>query len=264
MWGSMMEVVILAGGLPSSINEEPDSIPKPMAEIGGRPLLWHIMKFFSQYGLTDFIICAGYKSYVIKQYFLNYYIYKSDITVDLAKNKVTVHNKVTEPWSVTVLDTGINASTAKRVKKAVPYVEGDDFIVCYGDCLSDINVKSLINSHSENGRIMTASVAKPTGRNTIMDIAKSGDIEGNCIPPQDIHNAWVNACTMVVNKRIFGCIENVSGTFETDVLNKLAKLHEVSAFYHSGFWCPVETVRDRNNMQKLWDTGNAPWKIWND
>ncbi|HCR44637.1 MAG TPA: glucose-1-phosphate cytidylyltransferase [Ruminococcaceae bacterium] len=259
-----MEVVILAGGLPSSISEQPDGIPKPMAEIGGRPLLWHIMKSFSQYGLTDFIICAGYRSYVIKQYFLNYYVYKSDITVDLAKNKVTVHNKVTEPWAVTILDTGVNSSTAERVKQAAPYLEGDDFIVCYGDCLSDININSLIDSHSKDGHIMTAAVAKPTGRNTIMNIVQPGDIKGSCIPSSDIHNAWVNACTMVVNKRIFAQLEDMRGTFETDVLNRLAQIHEVSAFYHDGFWCPVETVRDRNHMQQLWESGHAPWKIWND
>lgn len=259
-----MKVVILAGGQPSSISEKQYGIPKPMAEIGGKPLLWHIMKLFAHYGLTDFIICAGYKSSVIKQYFLNYYIYKSDITVDLAKNNVTIHKIETEPWTVTVLDTGINATTAERVKKVEPYIDDDNFIVYYGDCISDIDIHSLIELHNKSGHIMTATVAKPTGRNTIINVGDSAEINSDLFSTQNIHNAWVNACTMVVNKRIFEDRNNFKGQFETDTLNKLAKLHEVTAYHHDGFWCPIETTRDRDNMQSLWDTGSAPWKIWDD
>lgn len=259
-----MQVVILAGGLPSSINAEPESIPKPMLEIGGRPLLWHIMKSYAQFGLNDFIICAGYKADLIKQYFLNYYIYQSDITVDLAKNKVTIHNKVTEPWSVTVLNTGLNATTAERVRQVKPYIDADSFIVSYGDCLSNIDINALLLSHKQNKCIMTAAVANPTGRNTVLDIDEAGKIKGSNPFVHTAGNAWVNACTMVVTTEIFQYLDDTCGTFETDVLNKLSLLHEVSAFYHTGFWSPVETVRDRNQMQYLWENGKAPWKIWKD
>ncbi|MCH4240052.1 MAG: NTP transferase domain-containing protein, partial [Oscillospiraceae bacterium] len=260
----MMKLVILAGGLPSSINEESQGVPKPMVDIGGKPLLWHIMKYFAQYGIHDFIICAGYKSDLIKQYFMNYYIYRSDITVNLAENKVTIHNNKTEPWDVTVLDTGLTATTAARVWQVKEYVGTKPFLITYGDCLSDISVRHLLQAHSESGHILTVAVARPTGRNTVLQIGKSGEIENNALQPGTSAGAWVNACTMVTDNRIFHYVHQEQETFEKDVLNELAENHEATAYFHSGFWCPVETVRDRNFVTQLWDSGAAPWKIWKD
>lgn len=260
----MTKLVILAGGLPSSINEEPQSVPKPMVDIGGKPLLWHIMKYFAQYGIDAFIICAGYKSDLIKQYFMNYYIYRSDITVNLAENKVTIHNHVTEPWDVTVLDTGLTATTATRVQQVKDYVGDEPFLITYGDCLSDIAVDKLLQAHSESGHILTAAVARPTGRNAALSIDKSGEIEGRFQQFGSSTGAWVNACTMVTDKRIFAYTNQQHETFENDVLNKLAEAHEADAYFHSGFWCPVETVRDRNFVVQLWNSGTVPWKNWKD
>ncbi|MCI1965469.1 MAG: NTP transferase domain-containing protein [Oscillospiraceae bacterium] len=258
----MEQLVILAGGLPSSINDDPQQIPKPMIDIGGRPLLWHIMKYYSQFGIRDFIICAGYKSDVIKQYFLNYYIYRSDITIDLSKNKVELHNKITEPWYVTVLDTGIHATTASRIKQVEDYVENDVFLITYGDCLSNISVIDLKNLFKSSHKTMTVAAAAPTGRNKVLNISSSGNI---CVEKNqaDSTTSWTNACTMAADHRIFHYL-NHDDIFETETIQKLAAVHETNVFYHHGFWCPVETVRDKNYVETLWNHKKAPWKIWND
>ncbi len=257
-----MKVVLLAGGLPSTIGEEDDKMPKPMVKIGERPLLWHIMKQYACYGFNEFVICAGYKSDIIKDYFLNYYIYRSDITVDLKNNEIEIHNEVTDDWKITILDTGINSTTADRIKQVINIVEGD-FIIAYGDCISNINVKELVESHKSNNKNLTVSLAKPTGRNEIVPI-NNGNILKKGTAEYTMSDAWANACTMVTNKNIIKYINNDNDRFEIETLQKVLNKEQVNIYKHGGFWLPVETIRDKNKLQKLWDTNNAPWKIWND
>ncbi|MCQ2014186.1 glycosyltransferase family protein [Clostridium butyricum] len=255
-----MKVVILAGGLPSNISEEHDLVPKPMVNIGERPLIWHIMKLYSYYGYNDFIICAGYKSDIIKQYFLNYYIYSSDITIDLKNNNIEIHNNISEPWNVTVIDTGLNSSTADRIKLVKEYIDDENFIVCYGDCLSNININKLVEKHTLNKSILTLAIAKPTGRNLTLNIGEYGEITSE----ENKNIAWVNSCNLVVNKDIFHYLKVPHERFELETINRIAEKEKVDTFEHNGFWSPVETVRDKIIMQNMWDQGNPPWRIWKD
>ena len=258
-----MKVVILAGGLPSIIGEENEKMPKPMVQIGERPILWHIMKLFSYYGFVDFIICTGYKSDVIKDYFLNYYIYQSDITVHLKTNEVEVHNRITENWNVSIVNTGLEASTGERLRIVAPMLD-EDFVVTYGDCVSDIDVPKLMDLHRVSGKMMTVALARPTGRNAIIPTNDEGEISLAAAYKHLDGNAWVNACMMAVNPAVFTDDGYPGGRFEEDVMHYLAVRGEVNTYRHEGFWLPVETVRDRVQLQQMWDAGNAPWRVWND
>ena len=237
-----MKVVILAGGMPSNISEENDRLTKPMVKIEDRPILWHIMKSYSSYGLNDFIICTGYKAEAVKEYFLDYYIYSSDITVDLQKNDIIIHNKVSEPWKVTVVDTGLNATTGERIRKIQKYITEEAFIVCYGDCITDLNITGLLNAYKENPHLVTLS----------SDIVLENNYEAD---------AWVNTCHMVLSKEIFSYLAPKE-SFETTTINRLRKTRRVATYKHEGFWMPMETVRDKLFLDELWETGNAPWKVW--
>ncbi len=252
-----MKVVILAGGTRSTISNEQEGIPKPMAEIGGKPLLWHIMKSFSSYGFNEFIICGGYRVNLIKEYFMDYYIYQSDITVDLQNNKVEIHKNRTEDWKVTVVDTGLYSATGQRVAQIQNYIEDENFILTYGDCLSDINMTKMYDYHAAKGKIATMAVARPTGRNKALEINPEGfvvgrqrSIEGN--------QAWTNACMYVLNRKIFKIL---NGNYEMEkfLINNLADDEQVATYKHEGFWTPVETYRDRVSMENLWNAGIAPW-----
>jgi len=241
-----MKVVILAGGLPSTISEENDKIPKPMVRVGERPLLWHIMKLYSFYGYDDFIICTGFKSEIIKDYFLNYYIYESDITVDLLCNQVTIHNNISEPWKVTIVDTGLNTSTADRILKVRQFIGGEDFVISYGDCISDINIQELAETHSENKKILTLSVARPTGRNTILPV------DGHTFESGEFKcNAWVNACNIVASNLIFDIIQP-NDRFEVETINRVISMEQATIYKHEGLWAPVETLRDKEYLEEIW------------
>lgn len=257
-----MKVVILAGGLPSTVIKEDEKIPKPMAEIGTQPILWHIMKHYAHFGIKDFIICGGYKIEMIKDYFRNFYIYHSDITIDLGTNEVTLHKKVTEDWNVTIVDTGIRTSVTERLLKVKEYLEGEEnFAVAYGDCVSDIDVAKLVQMHRDNRKIMTLAVAKPVGRNRILPIVDGmfmGDRRGEMVA----ENAWVNTCNMVFSPDVFRYLKTAS-TLD-DLMEQLQKDHLVTPFFHSGFWSPMETVHDRDVLNNLWNINQAPWKIWED
>lgn len=258
-----MKTVILAGGLPSTLSEEKNNIPKPMAEIGGRPLLWHIMKQYSYYGFNDFIISTGYKADIIKDYFLNYYIYQSDITVDLATNDVTIHNNVSEPWKVTIVDTGLSTTTASRIAASQKYIDEDEFFVVYGDCLSNIPVADMLQKHKESNKMMTMAISSPAGRNRILPLTKQGNIadrKGSEIP----EDAWVNACNYVVSKEIFDIPGGLAGRLESETVHLLAKKGEVTTYKHRGFWLPVETMRDKLYLETKWEENKAEWKVWND
>lgn len=258
-----MKVIILAGGLPSTLIEEDEKMPKPMAEIGGRPLLWHIMKQYSHYGFNDFIICTGYKGNVIKDYFMNFYIYQSDITVDLQTNDVTVHRKLTEDWKVSVIDTGLNSNVIERLYMVRDYIGDEAVFVSYGDCLSDIDVKEMLEQHKREQANATFAMAHPTGRNEILEIDSKGNYSGksNHIIAQ---NAWVNACNMILEQEVFNCFSQKGRNGVASVLDCVACHQSIHTYRHDGFWSPVETARDKHLMETLWETQKAPWKVWVD
>ncbi|MBD5514086.1 MAG: NTP transferase domain-containing protein [Lachnospiraceae bacterium] len=252
-----MKVVILAGGTRSTISNEQQGIPKPMVEIGGKPLLWHIMKSFSAYGFHEFIICGGYKVSLIKEYFMDFYIYQSDITVDLQNNTVQIHKNRTEDWKVTVVDTGLYSGTGMRVAQIENYIDDDTFIVTNGDCLSDIDIKDMLAYHETKGKKATMAVARPTGRNETLQIAADGRIMRN----EDNHResqAWTNACMYVLDRKVFHIL-NGNYSLEDLLTDNLADDGQLITYKHNGFWTPVETYRDRVNMENLWNAGVAPW-----
>lgn len=252
-----MKAVILAGGTQSTINNEYEGIPKPMIEVGGRPLLWHIMKHFFRYGINDFIICGGYRIDLIKAYFMDYYIYQSDITVNLAENVIEIHKKKTEDWKVTVVDTGLYSSTAKRISLIKDYIDEDMFLTIYGDCLSDINISELISVHTREKKTATMVVAKPSGRNKLLSINNSGQIcDGN---EQDMNeHAWVNANCFLFNKDIFQYLrEEIE--LEDEFVFSLAEKQLLGTYQHRGFWSTIETRRDLMKAEHMWKTRTAPW-----
>lgn len=253
-----MKVVILAGGMQSTINNENEGIPKPMVEIGGKPLLWHIMKHFSQYGLKEFIICGGYKVDMIKAYFMDYYIYASDITVDLQNNSIEIHKKRTEDWKVTVVDTGLYSPTGQRVSKIQKYIEEDEFIVTYGDCLSDVDVNELLEEYQRSGKTATIAMAKPAGRNKLLPINHDGKLDYEQTVSFLEDYAWVNAGYFVFNKKIFSCLSDSCDLGEQFFL-KLSEQGMLSFYKHIGFWLPVETKRDLVHAENLWNASMAPW-----
>lgn len=257
----MVKVVILAGGLPSTVSEEDGKIPKPMAEIGGRPILWHIMKQYCHYGFHDFIICTGYKGEMIKRYFMDYYIYQSDITVDLRKNEVEIHRKKTEDWNVSVVDTGRHTGVFERIDRIKKYVGQETFIVAYGDCVSDIDVNKMVNYHREHGKYATVAVARPTGRNEILSIGSGNELLLKNKEYME-SNAWVNACNMVFEPEIFTYTDKQRNSYEKGLFETLSEKNEIVTYKHNGFWSPMETRRDRSDLERMWSNGDAPWKVW--
>lgn len=256
-----MKVVILAGGLPSTIAEDKQGIPKPMVEIGENPILWHIMKSYAIYGLNEFIVCAGYRKDLIKDYFNDFYIYQSDITVDLKSNTIEIHKKVTEDWKVTVVDTGLYESTGQRVNLIQKYIDGDEFIVNFGDCLSDIDIRKMLQEHKKNGKWATVAVAHPAGRNRIVDIDSDGNYIGLHDHDSEDNNAWVNAGVYVFHRNIFRYLMG-NYQLEKQLLEVLAEKQQIATYKHTGFWSPIETKRDKEQMENLWNAGMAPWKVW--
>lgn len=259
-----MKVIILAGGLPSTLIEEDEKMPKPMAEIGRRPMLWHIMKQYSYYGHNDFIICTGYKGEVIKNYFMNYYIYQSDITVDLQSNEVQIHRKATEDWKVSIIDTGREASILERLLQVCEYTDAEPVFISYGDCLSDINVNKLLEHHKKNKKIATFAVAHPTGRNEVIAIDAEGNYRG-VRRYQCRQDAWVDACNMVFEPQAFVNLkESTQKSGESTLMDYFARETDIQTYCHEGFWSPVETIRDKTKLENLWNSGNAPWMVWRD
>ena len=256
-----MKVVILAGGQGSRISEESLIKPKPLLEIGSKPIIWHIMKIYSYYGLNEFIICCGYKGYLIKEYFANYSLHTTDITVDVRNNKITVHKKKTEPWKITLVDTGDSSQTGERIKRIKKYV-GDTFCLTYGDGLSSINIKNLIKFHNKNKKLATVLAVKPAGRFGSIKI-KNNLVEQFLEKPQG-DNSWINGGFFILNKKIFKYIQENNSIWEREPLENLAKNKQLNAFKFEGFWYAMDTLRDKNYLEDLWNTKKAPWKIWND
>lgn len=257
-----MKVVILAGGKGTRISEESRVKPKPMIEIGGMPILWHIMKLYSFYGFHEFIICCGYKGQMIKEYFIHYYTYQSDSTFSLLDRKVTVHENHVEPWKVTLVNTGLDTLTAGRVLKVKDYIEEDEFMLTYGDGVSDVNIRDVLAFHHEHGRIATITTTQPPGRFGALKIdADTNQVKGFKEKAR-ADSAWVNAGFMVLNRRIFDYLGDGSEMLEAGPLEAVAKDGEMTAYKHDGFWSPMDNVRDKEYLEKLWADGEAPWKVW--
>jgi len=257
-----MKVVILAGGFGTRISEESYLRPKPMIEIGEKPILWHIMKLYSYYGYNDFIICAGYKQHIIKEWFSNYYLYNSDVTFDFSKREidVTIHSSFSEPWKVTIIDTGLQTLTGGRIKRIQQYVENERFFLTYGDGVADINIEKLLDFHKKQGSVCTLTAVQPEGRFGILDI------DGNTVKSFREKNkndmGWINAGFMVVEPEVFQYIEGDQVVFEKEPLETIAKNSKLSCYKHMGFWQCMDTMRDKEKLEKLWESNHAPWRIW--
>jgi glucose-1-phosphate cytidylyltransferase len=256
-----MKAVILAGGLGTRISEETHLKPKPMIEVGGYPILWHIMKIYSAHGVNDFVICCGYKGYVIKEYFANYFLHLSDVTFDIARNQMEVHQKKAEPWRVTLVDTGEETLTGGRLKRVANYVQNEDAIYfTYGDGVADIDLTAQLNFHRQHGKLATVTAVQPPGRYGALLL------EGDAVcgfqekPPGD--GAWINGGFFVLNPRVIDLIDGDGSSWEGKPLETLAANGELQAFEHEGFWQPMDTLRDKTHLEQLWTSGKAPWKSW--
>jgi len=255
-----MKAVILAGGLGTRISEETAVRPKPMIEIGGRPVLWHIMKIYSTHGINEFVVCCGYKGYVIKEYFANYFLHMSDVTFDMQDNRMEVHQRNAESWRVTLVDTGEETMTGGRIKRIADYVGGEDFCCTYGDGIGDVNITALIQFHKQHGKLATLTATQPPGRFGALNLDGSNVI-GFQEKPQGDGN-WVNGGFFVLSPQIFDYIKDDHTIWEREPMEQLAKKGQMAAFFHSGFWQPMDTLRDKIHLEELWASGKAPWKTW--
>lgn len=255
-----MKTVILAGGLGTRLSEETALKPKPLIEIGGRPILWHIMKIYSTHGFNDFVICLGYKGYAIKEFFANYFLHMSDVTIDLASNKLEIHHNHAEPWKVTLVDTGEQTMTGGRIKRIQPYIGGEDFFLTYGDGVGDVDIRKLLAFHRQQDTYATLTATQPPGRFGALQIENDRVITFEEKPAGD--RAWVNGGFFVCSPRVFDYILDDTTVWEREPLERLAKENQLATYSHNGFWQPVDTLRDMNYLQDLWAKGAAPWKIW--
>ena len=255
-----MKCVILAGGLGTRISEESHLRPKPMIEIGGRPILWHIMKCFSHHGINDFVICLGYKGYVIKEYFANYFMHMSDVTFDMASNKMEVHRHMAEPWRVTLVDTGQDSMTGGRLKRVRSYLGDEPFCFTYGDGVSDVPIDELITFHRAQGRLATVTAIQPPGRYGALQI--DGDSVSSFHEKPAGDGAWINGGFFVLDPKVIDYIDGDATSWESGPIDKIAEEGQLSAFKHAGFWQAMDTLRDKNHLEALWDGGNPPWKTW--
>lgn len=257
-----MKVVILAGGFGTRISEESHLVPKPMIEIGEQPILWHIMKYYSSFGFNEFIICCGYKQYIIKEYFADYYLHTSDITFDFtANNSLKIHSNYSEPWKVTLIDTGINTMTGGRIKRVKEYIGNEPFFLTYGDGVANVNLHELLNFHNSHGKIATITAIEPGGRFGILDIDHENGVNSFKEKSKE-GGGWINGGFMVMNPEIIEYIQGDQTTFEKEPLESVAIEGQLKAYKHHGFWQCMDTLRDREQLQKLWTNGLAPWKVW--
>lgn len=255
-----MKAVILAGGYGTRLSEETALRPKPMVEIGGRPILWHILKTYSAHGVHDFVICCGYKGYIIKEYFANYFLHMSDVTFDMRTNRMEVHHKHAEPWQVTVVDTGEDTRTGGRLKRVQDYLGAETFCFTYGDGLSDVNITELIAFHHRQGLLATTTAVQPPGRYGAVRIEDNKVVQFQEKPDGD--GAWINSGYFVLEPSVLDMIAGDGASWEADTLPALAERRELAAFRHHGFWQAMDTLRDKNSLEELWVRGNAPWKVW--
>lgn len=257
----MTKAVLLAGGLGTRISEETGTKPKPMIEIGGKPILWHIMKIYAAHGINEFVVCLGYKGYVIKEYFANYFLHMSDVTLDIANNKMEVHSNSAEPWKVTLVETGEDTMIGGRIKRILPYVKDDPyFCLTYGDGVGDVNIKATVELHRKAGRLATVTATQPPGR--FGAIRFDGDrVLGFQEKPQG-DGGWINGGFFVLSPEVGRYIEGDQTVWEREPMERLAHDEQLSVYFHHGFWQPMDTLRDRNHLEELWRSGKAPWKLW--
>jgi len=257
-----MKAVILAGGLGTRLSEETSIKPKPMVEIGGQPVLWHIMKIYSAYGINDFIICCGYKGYVIKEYFANYFLRMSDVTFDMRFNQMNVHNGNAEPWRVTLVDTGESTMTGGRLKRVREHIGNEAFCFTYGDGVSNINIRELIEFHKAEKTLATLTATQPPGRFGAISLGQEQTKITSFHEKPGGDGAWINGGYFVLEPDVIDYIADDSTVWEQEPLQKLAQDEQLSAFKHSGFWQPMDTLKDKNYLEGLWKSGSAPWKVW--
>ncbi len=256
-----MKAVILAGGFGSRLSEETTERPKPMVEIGGRPILWHIMKIYSAHGVNDFVICLGYKGYFIKEYFANYFLHSSDVTFDLANNRLEVHHHSAEPWRVTLIDTGLHTQTGGRIKRVLPYVQDEEcFCMTYGDGVSNVDITATIDFHKKQGKLATVTATQPSGRFGSLEMNGESVTGFQEKPAGD--GQWINAGFFVLSPKVGEYIAGDSTAFEQEPLRRLATEGQLNAWRHRGFWQPMDTLREKNYLEELWASGKAPWKVW--
>lgn len=256
-----MKVVILAGGLGTRLSEETIIKPKPMVEIGGMPILWHIMKIYSSYGFNDFVICLGYKGYVIKEFFNNYFLHRSDITVDLKNNIVTFNDSDAEPWTITLVDTGVNSMTGGRIKRIQKHIGNEPFFLTYGDGLSDVNILDLLSTHKKANKLLTVTSVQPNGRFGALNLSETNEVLSFLEKPKG-DGSWINGGYFVCEPEIFNFISGDESIFEKEPMENLAKGGKMQAYLHHGFWKPMDTLRDKVELEQQWDSGSAQWKIW--
>lgn len=255
-----MKVVILAGGLGTRLSEETSARPKPMLEVGGKPILWHIMKLYSSFGHNDFIVCCGYKGYLIKEYFANYFLHNADVTFDMAHNRMEVHDKHAEPWKVTLVDTGDTTMTGGRLRRVRRFLTDEDFCFTYGDGVGDIDIASLTDFHRAHGNLATVTAAQPPGRFGALNLNDDRVVSFMEKPVGD--GGWVNAGFFVLSPSVIDCIDDDATVWEQGPLESLARQAQLRVHHHRGFWQPMDTLRDKNLLESLWSSGRAPWKVW--
>jgi glucose-1-phosphate cytidylyltransferase len=256
-----MKVVILAGGLGTRLSEETSLKPKPMVEIGGMPILWHIMKIYSSYGYNDFVICLGYKGYLIKEYFTNYFLHKSDVTIDMNDNSIKVHDSKAEPWKITLVDTGLNSMTGGRIKRIAEHVNNDTFMLTYGDGVGSIDINKLVDHHKASGKLCSVTAVQPSGRFGALNLNEKNDVLSFSEKPKG-DGSWINGGFFVCEPKVFDYITGDSTIWEKEPMEKIAQDGQMTSFKHDGFWKPMDTLRDKQELENDWNNNQAQWKIW--
>ena len=256
-----MKVVLLAGGLGTRLSEETSLRPKPMVDIGDKPILWHIMKIYSSYGYNDFVICLGYKGYIIKEYFANYFLHQSDVTIDLANNKIETHQSSAEPWKITLVDTGKESMTGGRIKRVQKYIGNEPFLLTYGDGLGSIDINALVAHHRAAKKMVTVTAVQPSGRFGALNLDDQNNVSSFLEKPKG-HGAWINGGFFVCEPNVFDYIEGDKTVWEKEPMEQIAAAGEMTAYLHSGFWKPMDTLRDKIELESDWNKGKAAWKTW--
>jgi glucose-1-phosphate cytidylyltransferase len=256
-----MKVLILAGGLGTRLSEETDVRPKPMAEIGGKPILWHIMKLYSHYGFNDFVVLLGYKGYQIKEYFFNYYLHQSNVTIDLLTNKMEVHKSTSEPWKITLLDTGFSTMTGGRIKRAKEFINGEPFLLTYGDGVSDIDISKTVQFHQKHKKLITMTSVQPEGRFGALSLGEEDKVNAFMEKPKG-DGTWINGGFFVCQPEVLDYIQGDDSIFEREPLERLAADGQLYSYRHHGFWKCMDTLRDKNQLNEMWATNNPKWKVW--
>ncbi len=256
-----MKVVLLAGGLGTRLSEETVIKPKPMVEIGGMPILWHIMKTYSAFGFNDLVICLGYKGYMIKEYFANYFLHMSDVTIDLANNDLKIHDSQAEPWKITLVDTGVDTMTGGRIKRIKHHIHNEPFMLTYGDGLADVNIKDLYHFHKKSNKLCTVTAVQPSGRFGALNILNNQSVHSFMEKPKG-DGSWINGGYFVCQPEVFNYIEGDQTLWERDPMEKIAEEGQMVAYKHTGFWKPMDTLREKHELEQDWVSGTAKWKVW--